>query len=893
VSSHPTADRERLAELAAEQAALRRIATLVARGVPARETFDGVAGEVGPLVGAEIAGIQRYEPDGYTTLVGSWGWLRDVLPANRRWKLEGDSVAALVYRTGRPARFDDYGKAAGSIAADARKAGVRSAVASPIIVSGRLWGAIAAGTSRAEPLAADAESRLMQFAELVGTAIANAQSRAELGASEARALDLAREQAALRRVATLVAKGASAEELFSAVAHEIAGVIGVPVVGMHRYEADRTFTVVGITGETTFTPGSRWPVEEEGLAAMILATGRPARKEDYTTMPGPLGEAMRDDQMVSTVGVPIVVDGNIWGFVVAGGKPGRPIPAVTEERLAGFTELVATAIANTQARQHLALLADEQAALRRVATLVARGAGPAEVFSAVSDEVGRLFGSDAAVSKYESDGSAVIVVGASGGHEVFSIGTRRELEDFMASTIVYRTGRPARRDRSSFEQAPGALADSRRDAGLISVVAAPIVVESRLWGVMGVSDTHKRLPADAEARLEKFTGLVATAIANAESRAELAASEARARSLAEEQAALRRVATLVARAAEPEEVFAGVAQEVAGVFDVQLVTVCHYETDGMLVLSSVGVPAFPAGSRWPLDVPSLPRSVHRTGVPVRIDDFTDASGLDAVARDRGVMSAVGVPIVVDGAAWGSINIASTERTPFSADAEERLARFTYLVATSVSNATMRAELAASRARLVAAADEERRRVVRDLHDGAQQRLVHTVVMLKLICRALEQGRQDAAALVEEALQQAQTATDELRDLAHGILPAVLTHKGLLAAVEVLASRMSIPAEIDISVDRLPAAVEATAYFVVAEALTNVTKHSHARRAEVAASIRNGTLEVRIGDDGVGGARPDGSGLVGLSDRLAALGGSLRVESPTDGGTLISAFIPVH
>jgi signal transduction histidine kinase len=193
---------------------------------------------------------------------------------------------------------------------------------------------------------------------------------------------------------------------------------------------------------------------------------------------------------------------------------------------------------------------------------------------------------------------------------------------------------------------------------------------------------------------------------------------------------------------------------------------------------------------------------------------------------------------------------------------------------------------------VAAADEERRRVVRDLHDGAQQRLVHTIITLKQAGRALQNEAEDLPALLTEALDQAERATAELRELAHGILPTVLAHGGLRAGVEALASRTPVPDRNDVSVGRLPAAIEATAYFVVAEALTNVAKHAHARRATVTARAEDGTLRVEVGDDGVGGARPGGSGLLGMADRLAALGGQLRIQSPAAGGTLITADFPL-
>jgi signal transduction histidine kinase len=285
--------------------------------------------------------------------------------------------------------------------------------------------------------------------------------------------------------------------------------------------------------------------------------------------------------------------------------------------------------------------------------------------------------------------------------------------------------------------------------------------------------------------------------------------------------------------------------------------------------------------------------VYRAGGPARIDDFANASGaLAASPRDFGVRSAVGTPIVVEGRLWGAMMTASFKPEPIPAGTEARMRQFTELVATAISNSEARSDLAASRARLVAAADEERRRVVRDLHDGAQQRLVHTVITMKLVRRALENG-DDAARLVDDALDQAERANVELRELAHGILPAVLARGGLRAGVEALASRTPVPVDVAVSVDRLPAAVEATAYFVVAEALTNVAKHSRARRAEVAARVEGGTLLVQVRDDGVGGARRIGSGLVGLGDRVAALDGRLRVDSPPGEGTLLAADIPLR
>jgi signal transduction histidine kinase len=232
-----------------------------------------------------------------------------------------------------------------------------------------------------------------------------------------------------------------------------------------------------------------------------------------------------------------------------------------------------------------------------------------------------------------------------------------------------------------------------------------------------------------------------------------------------------------------------------------------------------------------------------------------------------------------------------ERMP--ADTEARLGDFTELVATAIANADSHAALAASRARIVAAADESRRRIERDLHDGAQQRLVHAVIVLKLARRSLAHADANSVQLVAEALRHAEQANAELRELAHGILPAALTRGGLCAGVEALVSRFSLPVSLDMTVERLPAGVEATAYFVVSEALTNVVKHARANAAAVTAQVQGGHLRVEIRDDGIGGARGGPStGLGGLEDRVSALNGRLVLESPSGGGTRVCALLPV-
>jgi signal transduction histidine kinase len=531
----------------------------------------------------------------------------------------------------------------------------------------------------------------------------------------------------------------------------------------------------------------------------------------------------------------------------------------------------------------------DQSALRRVASLVAGGVAPEEVFAAVVEEVGRLLPVDYAdLGRCERDGTITFLAVWGKTDAIFPVGARVKLGGRNATTLVAQTGAPALLE--SYADASGPIGAPTRTAGVRSAVGTPITVEGRLWGVMSAGwSLDEPVPTGIEARLASFTELVATAITYAESRARLAR-------LAEEQAALRRVATLVARGVPPEEVFAAVTEEVGRLLAVELTTLSRYEPDGtftILATWGLGGEHFPVDSRWPLGGRNLATLVFDTGRPGRLDRYTDATGTVGLKlRDAGLSSAVGAPITVEDRVWGVMGAGSTRGPPLPEDTEARLVSFTELVATALANAATRAELIASRARILAATDEERRRVVRDLHDGAQQRVVHTIVTLKLALQALGQRLDTAPALVGEALENAEGVHAELRELAHGILPTVLTRGGLHAAVSDLASRTPVPVETDVSVGRLPTAVEATAYFVVAEALTNIAKHAHAGHAGVTARIVDATLAVDVRDDGVGGARPDGSGLMALSDRLAALDGLLRVESPADGGTLVSAAIPL-
>ena len=362
--------------------------------------------------------------------------------------------------------------------------------------------------------------------------------------------------------------------------------------------------------------------------------------------------------------------------------------------------------------------------------------------------------------------------------------------------------------------------------------------------------------------------------------------------LAEEQAALRRVAELVARGVEPQEVFGAVAIEASRLLDDHSTALLRYDPAGDATVVAVhGGPAT-VGMRVPADGNGVSARVLQTGRPARLDSYAIPGSAPEIARSIGLAAGAGAPIIVDGRIWGYIG-AMTHGEPLPAGTELRLAKFAGLVAAAIGNAEARAELTASRARVVATADATRRRIQRDLHDGAQQRLVHTVITLKLLKAALGDAGGTAGTLVDDALCNAEQAASALAELVRGILPAALTRGGLRAGVVSLSTGMEMPVDVDVSAARLPTSVETTAYFVVAEALTNAVKHAGARHAHVCAVDQDGVLMLEVRDDGRGGADPArGTGLIGLIDRVAACGGSIAVTSPTGAGTTLAVELPI-
>jgi signal transduction histidine kinase len=532
-----------------------------------------------------------------------------------------------------------------------------------------------------------------------------------------------------------------------------------------------------------------------------------------------------------------------------------------------------------------------EAALRRAATLVARASLAEELFAAVTEEVGQVLSVDfARLARYEPDDRISIVAAWNRTGEDFPVGSRWPLTGENVSALVLRTGRPARID--NFAGASGPLSAKSCELGVRGVAGAPVIAEGRVWGVMIAGTRLKRaLPPDTEASLASFTDLLATAISNADSRAALTR-------LAQEQAALQRVATLVARGAPPDELFAAVSGEVGRLLQAGQTAMIRYEPDGtaarVAAWSAAGGAVVPPW-RERVGGRNLTTVVWQTGRPARVGSYADASGAaGAVARKAGFRSAVGTPIIVQGRLWGVMIAGSVSEQPLGPDTEARLASFTELVATAISNAENLAELTASRARVVATADETRRRIERDLHDGAQQRLVSLALALRAAQTRIPPQHAKLDSELGRVADGLASVLDDLQEMARGIHPAILAQGGLGPALKTLARRCTLPVVLDVrAVARLPEQVEVAAYYVISEALANAVKHARASVIHVEADTLEGALQLQVRDDGAGGADPTrGSGLLGLKDRVEALGGTITVHSPASAGTSLHAKLPL-
>ena len=536
--------------------------------------------------------------------------------------------------------------------------------------------------------------------------------------------------------------------------------------------------------------------------------------------------------------------------------------------------------------EELERVVDEQAALTRIATLVATGATEAELAAAVSFETGALFGAQSA-SVLRCDGETIRVIGS---WQADSSDAPRPAPvlRYGGDTITVRvveTAAPARVDSAA--ELKTAFGRQRwSELGLQASIGAPIMVDRKVWGVVAASRTQRgdQFPIGDEERLRDFSALVAQAIVNAEARRETAAVMA-------EQSSLRRIATVVAAGRTQAAVLDAVTAEAGKLFGATSVTLARWEgvQDEVVVAAAWSAPGSTPvrpGSLYHPDPGGPTLALLEAGVACR--------GIES-SRERGSVSVIAAPVITSGRLYGALTAARAAEEPFPAAAEIRLRSFADLAAQGIANERARAELRASRARIVRTADETRRRLERNLHDGAQQRLVSVSLALRLVEQMLETNPPTAMAVLQSASKELAEAMEELRELARGLHPALLNDYGLAPALEAVSARAPFPVKItNVPHERrLPAPVEAAIYYVVSESLTNAAKHAAPSAARVAVTCTGDTVSVEIADDGSGGASPEaGSGLRGLVDRVEALGGELTISSPRGAGTLVRADLPL-
>ena len=654
---------------------------------------------------------------------------------------------------------------------------------------------------------------------------------------------LLREETALRRVATLVAEEAPQAAVFEAVTAEASGLL-----------APARVQIACVDGSADV---------DDTIARIAQAAGTDC-----------------------AIGVPIMVGGATWGALVAISATSEALATGSTARLADFSKLVARAITSVQVHEELRSLAESQGALRRVATLAAQGAEPKSVFAAVAVEASRLLGVGAvSLISYDADTQMFTkIFGTHGNRSPVPDGTTWPVEECPEGVLAVRTGQPARVD--DWTKIPGELAARHRAEGFGQAVAAPIIVDGAIWGhIAAYGEANQILPPGCEMRLADYTHLMASAISNAQARDEL-------RRLAEQQgAALRRVATLVAQQASPSTIFNAVAKEASQALRVPRVDVgrCHAH-EPVTLLGSTAEPDLGRNRTFSRSGQCIAAKVMEAERAARIDDWTMMPTQDAeAAAAEGFHSVVGAPIHVDGALWGVIALLADEILPDNT--ETRLTDFTHLVASSISNVHARNNLIASRARIVTASDETRRRIERNLHDGIQQR----ILILGLNLRAVQMKfplRPEVQAMLDEVTRDLENVLDEIRVFSQGLHPALLSRSGLGPSLRELARRSPVRVNLDAArCPRLPEPIETAVYYVISEALANAAKHSQASEISVTV-VSDGAVRATVADNGVGGAALDsGSGLIGLVDRVEALGGRFALDSPVGRGTTISIELP--
>ena len=617
---------------------------------------------------------------------------------------------------------------------------------------------------------------------------------------------------------------------------EVGTLLDTDITVVGRYDGDGAATAIGSWSASPggVPVGTRSVVGGRNVLTLVAETGRPARVDGYDDASGEAAEIARHHGWRSSIAAPIIVEGRLWGVMLVATQRPESFPAGAEERLAAFTDLVATALANAQAHDEVRRFGEEQAALGRVATLVAAGAAPEQVFTAVVEEASSLLGLERIeLVQYEDDVRGTVIA-ASGDHP-FPTGTTWSLDDPSVMATVARTRRAARiddyadldgRDRRGGARRRIPVGDRRAD--------------------------HRRRPSLGRDHRDLDRSGADSRTVGSPSRPVHRACRDRGRkrrgaamlshSSPTSRPALRRVATLVARGVQPDAIFSAVGEEIGRLFGSSITTVGRFEPDAQALVAlgvGTGNEGIPIGSRWELDDLLASAQVFRTGRSVRVDEV-DWSAVQGSARPDRASSWRRLdgcePDLRRGPSVGRRK--RLGHKPLPPEAEGRLEKFSELIATAIANAESSAELAASRRRIVAAADEARRRIERDLHDGIQQRLIALTFRARAMTRRPPRRTASLAVEVAEGLKD---ASDELREVSRGIHPTILTEAGLGPALRALARRSNIPVDVDVRLDkRLPAPVEAAAYYIASEALTNVAKHAHANVVQLIAAHDNGS-----------------------------------------------------
>jgi PAS domain S-box-containing protein len=679
------------------------------------------------------------------------------------------------------------------------------------------------------------------------------------------------------------AVGASISASFGTTSLRLGDVIGAHEVG----EVWRTWWLSDFSGALVVTPlllawaGHRLARLRrrelvEGLAilvVLVLLAELPSQRDvPYVVFPVLIWAALRFGPRGAATALVLVSGLTVWNTAHNAGPFVRE--SITDSLLssqlflaaAALTSLVLAAVTAERTRAGEALVANEER-LRSVVHSMAEGL-------VVRDADGLITDCNAAAEEI--------------------LGRRREdlrgrRPQDVLDGVVDEAGGPVAPEQLLGD---GSLASGAPEAGFVAAVRRPD--RERRWVAISSAPV-----LGAGGRPEGVVTTLGDITERREAEQRLVASEYATRLLAEEQAALRRIATLVAAEPTPGALFERVTEEVGRLLGVPSASLMRYGADHratvVATFTEPGTEGVTLGAAVALDGDTVIARVHRSGHTQRVDSYEGAGGaLAHRLRTLGFRSSVAAPVSVGGRLWGALVASTREPQGLPEDTERRLNDFAELVAQALANADARDELAASRARLVEVGDAERQRLERNLHDGAQQRLVALALQLRLVEARLvgdpDAARQDLAT----AREQLEQALSELRELARGIHPAILTDRGLKPAVDALVSRAAVPMEVaDIPDMRLPEPVETAAYYLIAEAVTNVAKYAQATHVAVSVTPENGRLVVRVSDDGVGGADPaGGTGLRGLSDRVEALHGRLRVESPRGAGTRISAEIPI-